>query len=312
MFNIILVIIALLSLIYNFLLIFDKSEVEECKEKNKVKVKRWEKIITFTTITIVLSIILFFFFKYPQISSVYGFIFYFTLALLYISILINILLKKQNDKISNKELNYITAIPGIVCMLYNTGFCKNIINILNTNFKNNLVYMIIIKNLKYFFAIFFVFLLILLTCVKLKEYIHIKKEFKLRYEEFSEENYIYINARGKKGFKFVIYLIKDTWILIKSKLLSIVQGIYINSFIYVYRIIKKYIKRITNNFSIHVIITKTFSISLIISMLITYYKLLIIYGSDNIILNFYSIIITTIIIPIILNIIADLKKENKQ
>lgn len=311
MFKIISIIIVLFSLIYNFLSIFDKTNIEKSIEHNKNKIKKWEEMITFITITLLLSIILFLYFKYPQISFVYAFIVYLTIILLYISILINILLKKTNKKISYKELNYITAIPGIVCILYNSGFYKNIFNKLNKIFEKNLVYIIIIKNLKYFLSIFFLSLLLVLTCLKIKKYIHIKKVFELRYEGFNEENYIYMNARGKKGFKFVIYLIKDILILIKSKLLSIVQGIYINSFIFVYRIIKKYIKRITNNFSIQVIITKTFSISLIISMLITYYKLLIIYGSDNIILNFYSLIITTIIIPIILNIMVDLKEKNE-
>lgn len=53
---------------------------------------------------------------------------------------------------------------------------------------------------------------------------------------------------------------------------------------------------------------KTFSISVIVSLSMTYYKLLNLYN-DNIITEFYAVIITTIIIPIILNIIADLKKE---
>ena len=58
----------------------------------------------------------------------------------------------------------------------------------------------------------------------------------------------------------------------------------------------------------YVIIVKTFNISLIISLLITYYKLLINYN-DSINIELYSIIITAIIIPIILEIIGDLKNK---
>ena len=53
---------------------------------------------------------------------------------------------------------------------------------------------------------------------------------------------------------------------------------------------------------------KTFSISVIASLLITYYKLLNSY-SEDIVTEFYVVIITTIIIPIILNIVAELKKN---
>ena len=53
---------------------------------------------------------------------------------------------------------------------------------------------------------------------------------------------------------------------------------------------------------------KTFSLSVIASLLITYYKLLNSY-SEDIVTEFYAVIITTIIIPIILNIVAELKKN---
>ena len=57
----------------------------------------------------------------------------------------------------------------------------------------------------------------------------------------------------------------------------------------------------------NVIIIKTFNISIIASLLITYYNLLINFPEEHILIEIYSIIMTAIIIPIILNIISELK-----
>lgn len=73
-------------------------------------------------------------------------------------------------------------------------------------------------------------------------------------------------------------------------------------------LIKTLLTKLTNNFSINVIIIKNFNIALIISLLITHYNLLNLY-KENAITDFYGVIITTIIIPSILNIISE-RKEN--
>ena len=58
----------------------------------------------------------------------------------------------------------------------------------------------------------------------------------------------------------------------------------------------------------YVIVLKTFNISLIISLLLTYNKVLINYQISNNTTEMYSIIITVIIIPNIMEIINELKK----
>lgn len=58
-----------------------------------------------------------------------------------------------------------------------------------------------------------------------------------------------------------------------------------------------------------VIIIKTFNISIITSLLMTYYNLLIKFPKENTLIDIYSIIMTAIIIPIILNIISELKHK---
>jgi len=66
--------------------------------------------------------------------------------------------------------------------------------------------------------------------------------------------------------------------------------------------------KLTNNFSMNIIIIKTFNFTLIISLLSTYYNLLNQY-KENAITAFYDGIIVTIIIPSILNIFTNLKEN---
>lgn len=303
------IIITILGVLYNTLLLFDKNYRIDREERKKVELKKWEKVTTFCVMTTLLGVILYVILINKSISYVYSFIYYMTIFSLYISILMNILLKKDDKKISKSELSYLTMIPIIFTILYNVPICKEIIEIIKNIYKNSILNFIIVQNIKSFILIFFITLDCFLILVELKDLIKINKKKKIdNYLEFCEDTYVYINARGKKGVAFLLNYIKDIFILIKLKLLLIIRGWYINSFKYTFKVFTKFLKKLTNNFSIYVIITKTFSISIIASLLLTYYRLLNSYR-EAVITDFYSVIITTIIIPIILNIIAELKEK---
>ena len=221
--------------------------------------------------------------------------------------LINILIKKDDNKITKSELSYLTIIPAMFSMLYNTKISQEILNIVRNAYGESIIYFIIVQNIKCFILIFFITINFFLILLELKDIVHINKKEKNNIE-FDDYTYVYKNARGKQGVTFFINYIKDILVFTKLKLNSIIQGIYVNSIKYILKVFTKFLKKLTNNFSIYVVIIKTFSISIIISLLSTYYKLLNICRED-IITDFYAVIITATIIPIILNIIADLKKK---
>lgn len=203
----------------------------------------------------------------------------------------------------------ITMLPNIFFILYNSQ--NNYIIFWNKYIKaNSIEYFIIVKNLKYFMLIFFLTMNVFLIIMELQELITIKKINKRINESFDPDKFIYVNSRGKKGIKFLFNYIKDISILIKMFLCSCINRLFKYPIIYVCKVIKVFLKKITDDFSVYIIITKAFMISTVISLLLTYHKLLVNYG-DNTIVNMYSVIITTIIIPIIMNIVSDLKNDKK-
>lgn len=299
--------IAVSSIIYNILLIINKPHEEVTELKKVEKLKKWEKITTFFVMTFLLSIILYLILKFKQILNIYSFIYYATIFCIYISILMNILLKKDDKKITRDELSHLTILPCIFAILFNTSIGQYFFRIIKDIYGNSILYYILKQNTKYFILFFFSMINFFLILLQIKNMIHIKKREK-KYILFDEDYYIYKNARGKKGINFIKNYFKDICILIKLKIIAIVQGIYVKSFKYTFQVFIKILKKLTNNFSVYVIIMKTFSLSFIASLLITYYKLLNLY-SEDIVTEFYAVIITTIIIPIILNIVAELKKN---
>jgi len=74
-------------------------------------------------------------------------------------------------------------------------------------------------------------------------------------------------------------------------------------------IIKIFLKKVTGNYSINIVIRKTFYLCSIISILLTYHH---VYNFENQeITNFYEIIATAIIIPMIMQIFSRIEKEKK-
>lgn len=300
-------VITILGVIYNLLLILDNSHKIESEQRNKSKLNKWEQRTTFSINLLLICITLFIIIKNKQITYIYSFIYNLTVFFVYISMLINILMKKDDNKITKNELSFLTIIPAVYSVLYNTELSQKILNMVRLICGKSIIYYIVVQNVKYFILIFFITINIFLLFIELRNIVHIKKNAKCDIE-FGDDSYVYKNARGKKGFAFIINYIKDIFIFINLKIKSIIQAIYVNPIKYILKVSTKFIKKLTNDFSIYVIITKTFSISIIISLLVTYYKLLNLYREDTI-TDFYSVIITTIIIPIILNIIADLKEK---
>lgn len=284
---------------------------DEKKEKQITRKNRlWEEIsniiliIIFGMIWICLAI------KFNAVSLILNIVYYGGCIALYTSILINVLMKEKAETITSMELQVLTLIPLLVTSLYNL-LEKSIINY--EIFSNCIMEVFIFKNIvKYFVIIFFISMDIFILFKELQQYMeHKNKKIKAKnsdYELFEILSYEYNNSKGKKGIRFIGGYIKDISIAI-CKLINSLLYIYIGNVIrFIFIVLKKLVKKITQNFSMYVIIVKTFNISLIISLLITYYKLLIDYN-NNTKLELYSVIITAIIIPSVLEIIGDLKNK---
>ena len=286
----------------------------KAEKMEKANIKKWETISNLIVITSLLIIFIIIIVKFNIIAVAFNIIYYGGSISLYSFLLMNILLKDKNkDKnITGMELQALILIPLLVTSCYN--ILGNTINDLKI-FDNYVIEVFIFKNIvKYFTVFFFIAMDIFIFFKELQQYLENKNEFKnnkknkAKYIDLNVLNHEYANTKGKKGILFLLGYIHDLINLFFKIILSILYVYIFNGIRFVYVVLKKFAKKITQNFSMYVIIVKTFNISLIISLLITYYKLLINYN-DSINIELYSIIITAIIIPIILEIIGDLKNK---
>ncbi len=286
----------------------------KAEKMEKANIKKWETISNLIVITSLLIIFIIIIVKFNIIAVAFNIIYYGGSISLYSFILMNILLKDKNkDKnITGMELQALILIPLLVTSCYN--ILGNTINDLKI-FDNYVIEVFIFKNIvKYFTVFFFIAMDIFIFFKELQQYLENKNEFKnnkknkAKYIDLNVLNHEYANTKGKKGILFLLGYIHDLINLFFKIILSILYVYIFNGIRFAYVVLKKFAKKITQNFSMYVIIVKTFNISLIISLLITYYKLLINYN-DSINIELYSIIITAIIIPIILEIIGDLKNK---
>ena len=286
----------------------------KAEKMEKANIKKWETISNLIVITSLLIIFIIIIVKFNIIAVAFNIIYYGGSISLYSFLLMNILLKDKNkDKnITGMELQALILIPLLVTSCYN--ILGNTINDLKI-FDNYVIEVFIFKNIvKYFTVFFFIAMDIFIFFKELQQYLENKNEFKnnkknkAKYIDLNVLNHEYSNTKGKKGILFLLGYIHDLINLFFKIILSILYVYIFNGIRFAYVVLKKFAKKITQNFSMYVIIVKTFNISLIISLLITYYKLLINYN-DSINIELYSIIITAIIIPIILEIIGDLKNK---
>ena len=309
------IILFLLNLIYNLIYYIENSTIKNAKEKNaelnknKIKnsptTKKWERITTNGIMILFISLLLFSIIINKKFSSIYYYGYYITLSLLHLSILVNVLSNKRGTT-SNEKLLFLVNTPGIFYILSTTPIINKLKNMISIN---NILYYIFSQTAKNFLISFFLILDITLILLKLKTILQIsstKRQKKDRY--ISINPYIFANARNKKGIVFLINYLKDILIFIKLLFISIIKYYYSYTIKQPIISIKTLLIKLTNNFSINIIIIKNFNIALIISLLITHYNLLNLY-KENAITDFYGVIITTIIIPSILNIISD-RKEN--
>lgn len=308
-------ILCLLGLVYIILYLIENSKIKNEKEKNielnknKIKksqiTKKWERITTNCIVILFISFYVFSIIINKKFSSIYYYVYYITLFLLNLSILVNVLSNKRGTT-SNEKLLFLVNTPEIFYILSTTTIINKLKNMISIN---NILYYIFSQTAKNLIISFFLILDITLILLKLKTILQIsstKKQKKDRY--ISINPYIFANARSKKGISFLINYLKDILIFIKLLFISIIKYYYSYTIKQPIILIKTLFIKLTNNFSINIIIIKTFNIALIISLLMTYYNLLNIY-KENAITDFYSVIITTIIIPSILNIISN-RKEN--
>lgn len=312
------IILFLVNLMYNLIYYIENSKIKNAKEKNtkeknvelnknKIKnsptTKKWERITTNCIMLLFISLLLFSIIINKKFSSIYYYGYYITLSLLHLSILVNVLSNKRGTT-SNEKLLFLVNTPGIFYILSTTPIINKLKSMISIN---NILYYIFSQTAKNFLILFFLILDITLILLKLKTILQIsstKKQKKDRYKY----PYIFANARNKKGIVFLINYLKDILIFIKLLFISMIKYYYSYTIKQPIILIKTLLTKLTNNFSINVIIIKNFNIALIISLLITHYNLLNLY-KENAITDFYGVIITTIIIPSILNIISD-RKEN--
>lgn len=311
--NNILLSIMILTLIYDCILIIKKIKKKDdqiVETVKKEKIKKWENNLNLIVDLIVFGFFIFLLFSVKIFSYAYSFLYNLCWFFMYISVLTNILMKRENEKITEDELGSLVSIPTIFFLLYNTKISKTFFTYLSERYEKSIIYFILTNTIQYFSAIYFFTIVLFLILIEIKNRPVLKKKTQLKYLDFNASDYIYINARNKKGILFITGLLKDIGILVKKIILSIFEEKILAPIIYTFRVCYKFLNKLTKGFSIYIIIIKTFNISLIISLIIIYYKLLLNY-SNNIIVDLYAVIITTIIIPIILNIIADLKNKDE-
>lgn len=309
------IILGVLNIIYIILYFIENSKIKNAKEenteltKNKIKnspiTKKWERITTNCIVILFISLYVFSIIINKKFSSIYYYGYYITLLLLPISILVNVLSNKKGTT-SNEKLLFLVNTPGIFYILSTTPIINKLKSMISIN---NILYYIFSQTAKNFLILFFLILDITLILLKLKTILQIsstKKQKKDRYKNIYP--YIFANARNKKGIVFLINYLKDILIFIKLLFISMIKYYYSYTIKQPIILIKTLLTKLTNNFSINVIIIKTFNIALIISLLITHYNLLNLY-KENAITDFYGVIITTIIIPSILNIFTDRKEK---
>lgn len=290
-----------------FFAINKEDEKKENESKNNIKFKKWETISNVTILIVLALLFICFIIKYKIFSVVFTAIYYSSVILIYVFILINTLLKGKNVKISYNELHALTIIPILIIGAYNLfGKYLNYHKWLDSN----LIGIFILKNIvKYFFISFFIAMYIFILFREVYKLIKRKKgnNKKINFDNsFKLLEYEYKNTKGKKGVKAITGFIKDVCILIVKYVISIFNLYILNIIKFIILVFDKILKKITQSYSMYVIIIKTFNISLIASLLITYYNLLVNY-SNNIVVEIYSVVITTIIIPIILETINELK-----
>lgn len=310
------IVLCLLNFIYIILYLIENSKIKNEKEKNvelnknKIKnsptTKKWERITTKCIYILFISFHVFSIIINTKFSFIYYYGYYITLFLSYLSILVNILLNKRGTT-SNEKLLFLVNTPGIFYILSTATIINKLKNMISIN---TILYYIFSQTVKNFIILFFLILDITLILLKLKAILQKKSSTKKQKKDsyICMNPYIYANARNKKGIVFLINYLKDILIFIKLSLILIIQYCYNYTIKQLIILIKTLLIKLTNNFSINVIIIKTFNIALIISLLMTYYNLLNLYR-ENAITDFYGVIITTIIIPNILNIFTDLKEK---
>ena len=119
-----------------------------------------------------------------------------------------------------------------------------------------------------------------------------------------------IIVKTNLGIKFILGYIIDIFILLKNSIYSVVT-IYIYYLPkFIFEFIYNLFSKLTNKYDMRIIIIETFNISIIFGLLRTYYLALIQYG-QNYNLDFYSVLVTSIVIPIILQILNNIFDKEK-
>ena len=314
--NKIFIAILILDIIYYILYaITERSNLNETDNNTKnIQEKWWESLTTVIVHLIFWSIVVFIAIKFYTLSILYSFIYYAVLFIIYVNAIIRVM-QKNNEGITGKELSYFAIIPGIFGILYNTKISQNILKFFDNIFGLSVEYFMIKDLVKNFILVFFLTIIVFLILMKLKKILKIKHKVdidKLWVNTDETMYYQYKNARNKKGIQFIKSYFIDIFFLFKTIVEhSIKKSLYyiLGSFKISIKLVIQFLKKLTKNFSMSVIIIKTFNISIITSLLMTYYNLLIKFPKENTLIDIYSIIMTAIIIPIILNIISELKHK---
>lgn len=283
-------------------------EEDNIELKEKKLPKKWELISNFVIVLIIFKIFSIIIYKTNYLGKILTFlmiIFFISMSLLNF---IKILIGNIDKKISKNEFKSLLYFPIYFSLIFLFVLDNEKINIY---MKNINIYLLLntIKNFIYSFFTFALFFVFIKEFKKAndKKYIIIKKNNK---KTFNIMYYEYNNCKNKKGIKFILGYFIDILTLLKDIIFFIINIYvyylpkYLISFIY------NFFKKITKGYNTRVIIIETFNLSIIFSLLRTYYSALKIY-QQNYSLEFYSVIVTSILIPSILQILSNLF-EDKQ
>ena len=165
----------IMYVINEILILKNESNIKNDEnEKNEFKkIKRWEIFSNFAIMVLFLTIIIFLVIKFNWLAIGYNIIYYGGCALIYSFILINILLKNKEEKISSYELRALMLIPLLIVSVYDI-FGKEL-----QVLTSGTIEMFIIKNIiKYFIGIFFIFMDIFIFLMQIKQFLELKNKNK--------------------------------------------------------------------------------------------------------------------------------------
>ena len=191
-----------LSSFYGVLLLIKlKREDRKIRYSNSNNKKKTQnKEILKLSYKIFLIIVLFLFMiiiKKGLFLFIYSFIYHLFVLLSYMTLLISILLEKEDKKVKDDNTLRITIMPCIFMVLLKMKISREIIAIIQSMCNEKIMYLIVFKTIKSFGFTFFILLDLFLIISELNDLIHIN------WKSFTTDFEIALITAFKKSFDFI-------------------------------------------------------------------------------------------------------------